>query len=537
MTFTISSGSAMPTDVIAGLMTTLTSDGPNDWIKVPFERHDDRTLVCRLTPKSSGLHSFRAEFSLDGGAAWLRDTVPDAWVLVDPPQVDGLRMYALIPTVSGTIADWTADLPRIAGMGFNAIHVLPVTAMDASQSPYAAKDLFEIDRGYLVDGSRSEGLDQLDAFLEAAKSLNIRLCFDLVLNHVGLTSEMTRRAPDWIVPDQDQADGFKRARFWSEQGWQNWNDLVLINYEHPSDDIRAEIWAYMTEYALFWAKFANDTGGLVRFDNLHSSNPDFIRCVTTALHSEYPELAVLAEYFTDERNMLLKGPEWGLNLILGTPWNYKFVPELRGFLSYIYGLSAQVRYFMPITSHDSGAPAQEFATADSTVPRYVAAALLGTGATGMPQGVEFGKSERIDFVGRKAKAAHPNEARFGHFIRQVNTILAENPAFRSGGNCRFIDNGHPAIIAAFRADPTSKSGGFLVACNFDIAHPQGLRIDLGFALETKGPYFCSELLSGGDPNFPSTQFDLVLPPCGAVVLQLPGRDPSRPETLAGEHHE
>src|SRR6202044_1573545 len=98
-----------------------------------FERGDERTMICRTTPGHPGLHSFRAEFSLDSGTTWLRDNVPDAWILIDPPQVDALRIYTLIPAVSGTIADWKSDLMRIAQMGFNAIHILPVTAMDASE--------------------------------------------------------------------------------------------------------------------------------------------------------------------------------------------------------------------------------------------------------------------------------------------------------------------------------------------------------------------------------------------------------------------
>jgi len=58
---------------------------------------------------------------------------------------------------------------------------------------------------------------------------------------------------------------------------------------------------------------------------------------------------------------------------------------------------------MPVTSHDSGTPAQEFGSVYSTIPRYVAAALLGTGATGVIQGVEFGNQEKINFMGRKPK--------------------------------------------------------------------------------------------------------------------------------------
>ena len=399
LTLTITTENSIPDNIQARLVTTMNSDDGKAWNMAPFKRDSTRKLVCLMTPKHPGLHSFRAEFSVDKGSTWLRDTMPDAWVLIDPPQVDGLRIYTLIPTVSGTVTDWKADLKRIREMGFNTIHVLPITAMDTSESPYAAKDLFDIDHSYLVEGSKQDGLAQLEEYIEEAKAINIRLCFDIVLNHIGVSSTMSHRAPDWIVPDPNQQDGFRRARYWSNQGWQTWNDLVLINYEHPSEAIRAEIWSYMTDYTLFWAKYANDTGGFVRFDNLHSSDPDFVQALTMALHSEYPNVGILAEYFTDETTLLLTGPKWGLNLNLATPWNYKFVPQLREYLNYIHRVSKHVRYFMPITSHDAGSPAQEFGSADSTVPRYVAAALLGTGATGIVQGVEFGEMEQIKFIG------------------------------------------------------------------------------------------------------------------------------------------
>ena len=213
LTLTITTKDPLPDNVHASLMTTLSAKGTNTWVKVPFVRADARTLVCQVKPERSGLHSFRAEFSLDNGVTWLRDTVPDAWILIDPPQVDGLRIYTMIPTVSGTVADWKADLKRVRDMGFNAVHLLPVTTLDTSQSPYAAKDLFDIDHSYLMEGSKLDGLSQLEGYIEEARTLNIRLCFDLVLNHVGVNGTMARRAPDWIVPDQNQPDGLKRARY------------------------------------------------------------------------------------------------------------------------------------------------------------------------------------------------------------------------------------------------------------------------------------------------------------------------------------
>jgi hypothetical protein len=276
----------------------------------------------------------------------------------------------------------------------------------------------------------------------------------------------------------------------------------------------------MTDYALFWAKYANDTGGFVRFDNLHSSDPEFVKTLTAALHSEYPEVGLLAEYFADETTLLHTGPQWGLNLNLATPWNYKYVPQLREYLNYIHRVSEHIRYFMPITSHDSGSPAQEFGTSDSTVPRYVAAALLGTGATGIPQGVEFGEKERINFVGRKPKMLYPAEAKFARFIGRVNGILADYPAFRRGDNCRFVDDGHPAVIAAFRRETGTQAFGFLVVCNFDTSSPQRIAIDLAPVLGTDGPFPCSELLGGATQVFPHPRVELLLPPCAAQVLRF-----------------
>jgi glycosidase len=94
--------------------------------------------------------------------------------MVDPPQVDHLRMYTLIPpppppSVSGTIADWTEELHKIKAMGFNAVHFLPLTTLDTSLSPYSARDLFDVDPGYLAHGTGRDGRAQLEELIETAK--------------------------------------------------------------------------------------------------------------------------------------------------------------------------------------------------------------------------------------------------------------------------------------------------------------------------------------------------------------------------------
>ncbi|HWE04131.1 MAG TPA: alpha-amylase family glycosyl hydrolase [Tepidisphaeraceae bacterium] len=517
---TVSAGERFPPDVQATLVTTLNANRGSEWVEIPFVRRDEKTFTCRIVPDRPGLFSFWTRFSVDGGATWLHDPTPDAWVLVDPPQVDEMRLYTLIPGVSGNITDWSQELHHIKAMGFNTVHLLPLTTLDTSLSPYAARDLFDVDPSYLDKGAGREGLAQLERFIDTAKSLEIRLVFDLVLNHIGADSNMARQAPEWIVPDPASPDGLRRARYWSDKGWLPWNDLVLIDYEHPSQKIRSDIWTYMTEYALFWAKYANETNGYVRFDNLHSSDKAFVDSVSKALHTEYPKVGIIAEYFTDAGTLLNTVPKWGLNLILATPWDSRFVPQLRDYLKYIHSVSEHVRFFMPITSHDSGSPAQEFGAVESTIPRYVAAALLGTGATGITQGVEWGMKQRINFIGKHEKLIHAGKPAFGDFLRKVNEIVAAQPAFRRGENCRFVDNNHHAVIAAYRKDARPGKIGFLVICNFDILHEHAFEADLSQILGTKGPVHCVDLLNGEERNFASAQVCLVLGVCAAHVLMF-----------------
>ncbi len=526
VSITIDMDAPFRTNMQANLVTTMNSADGKTWSSIPFSWVDSRRLICQIRPVQTGLHKFRTEYSFDEGSSWSRDNVEDAWILVDPPQVDGLRLYTLIPNVSGTITDWTADLERIRSMGFNAIHLLPLTTLDTSESPYSARDLFSVDPRYVDPHSPLNGISQLEAFVEAARASGIRLCFDLVLNHVGVHSNIARQAPDWIIPDPNSPDGFQRARYLADHGWCFWDDLILINYNHPSEAIREEIWDYMTSYTLFWARFADITGGFVRFDNLHSSNPEFIKSLTDTLHAEYPETGILAEYFADENTMIKTSKDWRLNLNLATPWDYKFVPKLREYLKNLHRLASHLRYFMPVTSHDSGSPAQEFSSADATIPRYVAAALMGTGATGIVQGVEYGVEKKIEFIGKSSRMKFPAEARFGNFIKKVNTILTEYPTLRQGGNCQFVDFGHHAIIAAYRHDTGSESSGILIVCNFDILSSQHINIDLSTYLGSGKSIAGTELLSSETTYFPNARLELNLPPCSAQVWKFSGKSAS-----------
>jgi hypothetical protein len=101
-----------------------------------------------LTARIETAHCGRVNFILkvidDNGKVFL-DQNDQAYLLIDPARMKNLRMYTLIPAQSGHIGDWMNWLDHIKDLGFNAIHLLPITMMGKSKSPYAAKSLTQID--------------------------------------------------------------------------------------------------------------------------------------------------------------------------------------------------------------------------------------------------------------------------------------------------------------------------------------------------------------------------------------------------------
>ena len=480
----------------------------------------DGLFISFFVPARTGVFVFRASYSLDGGTSWTLDEAPYTWLIVEPHAFNDIRMYTMIPTVSGHIGKWKAQLDDIRRLGCNAVHLLPVTFMDESESPYSAHDLFSIDPSYLDPDDPRDGLAQWEDFVERAKSLEIRLCIDLVLNHVGLKSRIARQRPEWIVPDAGRADGVKRAGCWAGPDWHTWEDVLLLNYGNTDSEARDSLWAYMAEYAMFWANYAAHTVGMVRFDNLHSSSPEFIGALTRNLRRQYPDLTLLAEFFSDEDTLVRRSNEWDLDLLLATPWDYKFVPELRAYLKSIHRLSDQIRFMVPVSSHDSGSPVQDFWSTEATYPRYATAALLSFGATGLSQGVECGVEQKVQFVGRNRRVEMKQSEMLVSFITRVNEIQRNYQAFHLTQNCFFVDEGHSAVIAAVRRDPLRPHECFLVAANFDSGAGQGLEVDLAPFLSGAGEITTEELITRAVPSVLSgTRLSVELRPCQVKVLR------------------
>ena len=517
LTITLNQHNAHPPQVI--LHSDIGATNPGDWLDIPFSTTNNREFHLSLTFPRCGLFRFRIKYSLDGGDQWFWDRVPHSYVMVDPPSIRTVRLYTLIPNASGNISDWKKLIPSIRAMGFDSIHLLPITQMGYSSSPYAANDLFDVDSRYRDPADPRGTLEQFEDFVQVCRAQEIRLCLDLVLNHICVDSRMVASCPDWIIADDSEPDGLKRAGCWHMQSWIRWEDLVLINYDHPNAFIRHDIRDYMKQYAQFWSNYAAYTGGMVRFDNLHSSNNDFVADLSATLHTAFPNLAILGEYFTDEGTLERTVPEWGINMLLANSWEYPFGPQLRHYITYLHNVAGRLRHLCAITTHDTGVPAQLFGSEHSAIPRYAICALYTLGHTGLVQGVEAGVKDRIPFIGPARKLELEPIPEIRDFITRINGLLAERNVFRQNGNLTFVDNGHEAILGAYRLDLTHKQPGVLLFSNLDIYNDQTLFADLShcgliFPLTLK-EVFTGESLTLNEPVFPVT-----IKPCDVKVFEI-----------------
>lgn len=441
-----------------------TPSGPSPWRDIPMTAGEEPgSWEVDLPFPVQGNFLIQVRYRRPGVEETFFDPEGYLHVAVDPANMSDVRLYSLISPVSGHLEDWAERLPQIRDLGFNAVHILPVTAMDASGSPYSAASLFDIDPHYLPPGTRGGGLKEWRGFVSAMKKNGLRLCVDLVLNHVGVTSVLARTRPEFFAHDPLRPDGLKRAGAADGDHWVVWEDLARLDYEHPEPAVREELWALMVEYAMFWTSFAAETGGFIRLDNLHSTSETFLSHLMATLRKKWPEIPVFCELFSTEESVRRLTWKYGLSLCLATPWTAPYAYQVRGQLRWIHQQQS-TRYLFPLASHDSGSPTQEYGGVEATVPRYVSAALFSTGQTGAVQGNEDGYPGKIPFIGKPPRLSWPENAALRDKFRRINELHAASPVFHEAGNLRFVDGDHGAILAALRWHGEER---FLLLSNLD----------------------------------------------------------------------
>ena len=155
------------------------------------------------------------------------------------PRAEGPRIYNLFPLLVGRVSDWTRELPRIAGLGFDWVYLNPFHQTGGSRSLYAVADIDSLDERLRdLDGTPDD--EQIRRFCAAAEAQGLRVMTDLVVNHAANDGRLARERPDLFVKDEagrpaspyavDPDDPSKRTI---------WGDLAELDYH--SEPARSEL--------------------------------------------------------------------------------------------------------------------------------------------------------------------------------------------------------------------------------------------------------------------------------------------------------
>lgn len=450
----------------------------NTWEYIEIDNVDHNQFSKKITFKNCGLFHFRLLYQVANDKCYYWDHESYTRLTIEPQDCNNLSLYTYIPNVSGKIPDWINDFNKIKELGFNAIHLLPITALDKSQSPYSAKDLFSIDPYYYEPVKNKKEKYFLDALINSCQKNSLKLCIDLVFNHIGIESNVSISNPHWLQADPSEPNGLKRAGCWHNNQWIKWTDLALIDFEHPNENIKNEIWDYMISYALYWADIASQTGGIIRLDNLHSTNFLFIEKALSEIKREFPDLIIQAELFADDyaiNKYLSKG---NINLMLATPWLNPFASDFRNQIKNLHHIYNERRYIFAVNSHDSDSATEMYGAPEAIIPRYAATALMSTGCTSMVQGAEHGITKKLVFIGYQNRMEVKEIPEIRNALKIINQTKNKFKTFQTGQNIEFIDNENSAILACIRFGEKFYEPDFLIITNFNSQGSQHLSLNL-----------------------------------------------------------
>jgi starch synthase (maltosyl-transferring) len=447
---------------------------------------------------------------------------------------EGLRIYNLFPPLAGTVAEWTAELPRIARMGFNAVYLNPFHYPGFSGSLYAVKDYYRLNPAFRGEAEASDEA-LLRGFTERAGELGLIVLMDLVVNHTAKDSELTRTHPDWFRHDAaggllspyatDPADPRKKTV---------WGDLAELDYEGAkAEEILRHFGDVARHYlGLGFAGF--------RCDAAYKVPAAAWRALTARARESDPAALFCAENLGAPKEAVLALAGAGFDYLFNSVkwWDFA-APWLLEQYEAFRRVAASIGF---PESHDTPRLAAELlaaGVAEAEIERhyrlaYAFAAAFSTGVM-LPMGFEYGWSRPLDVVMRERPRRERKRFDISQFIAETNRMKAATPALNEEGPQRRLAAVPEGMLALLR-EAESGGGRAIVLVNRDARTSRQVAVDklaaeagLDAAADLR-EVSRGETLAAGD--------GLAVPPLGLAVLHAaaprrapqPGQHPLwRPE--------
>ncbi len=279
-------------------------------------RGDDRELLLAAAASLEDMRTpvtERCERALDPRLLSVAELRPDRTrsTLMQPPaevEVDRVRArfgswYEMFPRSWGGLAGVTAQLPRLAGLGFDVVYLPPIHPIghrnrkgrnnaltaeaDDPGSPWA---IGSDEGGHTALHPDLGTLADFDRLVAAAREHSIEIALDFAL-HTSADHPWLREHPEWF---HRRPDGTLK---YAENPPKRYQDIYNFNFE--SEDWRG-LWEALEAIVDFWV----DRGvRIFRVDNPHTKPIAFWAWLIAEVRAREPDVLFLAEAFTRSAKM------------------------------------------------------------------------------------------------------------------------------------------------------------------------------------------------------------------------------------------
>jgi starch synthase (maltosyl-transferring) len=392
--------------------------------------------------------------------------------------------------VHGTFATAAAELPRIAGMGFDVVYLPPVHPVGEVNRKGANNSLVaapgDVGSPWAV-GSADGGHDAVHpdlgtladfaAFVARARELRLEVALDLALqcapDHPWVTAH-----PEWFTRQPDGSIAF------AENPPKTYEDIYPLNFDNDPEGIHREI----LRVVRFWMSRGVR---IFRVDNPHTKPVRFWERLIREIHATDPDVLFLAEAFT--RPAVLQGLAKAGFTQSYTYFTWRTAKqEFTDYLTELAGeTSAYLRpnFFVntPDILHESlqtgGRPmfavrAALAATLSPTWGVYSGFELYENQAV-RPGSEEYLDSEKYQLRPRDYLTALARGDSLQPWITRLNELRREHPALRQLTSLHFHDIDNDQLLAFSKTDEAS---GDTVLCVITLdpsrAHSGTLRLDM-----------------------------------------------------------
>lgn len=370
----------------------------------------------------------------------------------------GPRIYNLFPLLAGSVGDWHAHLPRIAGMGFDWLYLNPVHAPGLSGSLYAVK---HTDRLHpLFQGDAAEPADDLlRDFVTAARHHGLRVMMDLVINHTSKDSPLIERRPAWFARNPDGSVRSPRAVDPDDPGKvTEWGDLAEIDYGNA---------AHRPQLIEHWSALADRFAGLgfagFRCDAAYKVPAPVWSAIIRHVHATTPDALFAAETLgcrIDEVEALAGA---GFQFLFNSAKWWDFHADwLLAQYDTLRSIAPSIAF---PESHDTARLAAEVPPGIDPAQQSrlwaLFAAFFSAGWM-MPMGYEFGFRTPLDVVTTRPADWEPPLFDLTGFVAQVNRVKADSPALNDEGPQRRLTAPDSPLVALLRHTPDGTQAALLL---------------------------------------------------------------------------